>query len=124
VHADSGQLTGDLTGTGTSSLTTSDTDFGTVNVGAFVTRTIVFTNQSSTASGALPVQLSGANSNQFSMVTNGCAGVSVPAGGTCSVEVAFVPTGTAGGRAATLTVGLAPPNQAQSAMVGNAAVVP
>ncbi len=100
-------LTSTLTGTGTPALTvsTSSQDFGSVDVGAHVSRsTISVVNQ---ATGALPlpsITLSGTGGGDYS-VSNSCGGV-VPALQTCALTVVFTPS-TTGPRPAVLTVNAA-----------------
>jgi large repetitive protein len=90
-------------------------------------QTVTVTNTSSLPE-TLTVALGGANANQFAMV-NGCA-AAVPAGGTCTVSVTFVPAATTslGAKTANLTVGVAGAAPAVTlgtvTLTGSAATVP
>jgi hypothetical protein len=79
-------------------------DFGSVTVGAS-SPPVVFTvtNNGGLPSGTLSAQSSDPT---FQLGMDGCSGTSVAAGGgTCTVTVVFAPTGTAGPRSGTLTIG-------------------
>lgn len=56
------------------------------------TRVVGVTNMSDVAMTMTSVALSGADADQFLILGNGCTGVTVPAGGTCAVDVTFRPT--------------------------------
>lgn len=81
-------LTANLTGTGIPGLTVSPTslDFGNVDVGGSVTRTVTLTNS---ASGGIAMPALAATGD-FSPTTN-CANP-VPANSTCTIFIAFKPT--------------------------------
>ena len=64
-------------------------------------KSIVLINNGTTAAALTSVSISGTNAGDFSQ-TNGC-GVSVPAGGSCTIAVAFRPTAT-GSRKAALVI--------------------
>jgi hypothetical protein len=78
-------------------------DFGALAVGTNAAQPFTVMNMGSAVAGPLAAGLNGANPDQFALVMNGCAGVSLPAGGTCSVTVQFAPT-SAGSKAAALVV--------------------
>lgn len=82
--------------------------FGNVVLGRRATQTFTVTNDSLPFAGGQPltfaagaVTLTGANANQFSISSNGCAGQTVAPGATCTVEVTFAPT-TTGSKSASL----------------------
>jgi hypothetical protein len=81
--------------------------FGTVRVGRLtqaLTETI--TNSGGGTLHVSTLTVSGANAGDFQIVNGklaGCAGATLPAGTTCSVQVAFRPTGT-GTRTAGLVI--------------------
>ncbi len=66
-------------------------------------QTITTTNTGSANLAITSIAVSGSNAGDFHTSADNCTGVSVPAGGNCSLAVAFSPT-AAGSRSATLTV--------------------
>lgn len=95
-----------INGTGTSSITVNPATFGFAtithgNMGA--AHSFVFTNNADNSTGVLHTTLGGADAGSFSVVTDGCSGTTVAAGGMCTISVRFSPQ-TAGMKNATLTV--------------------
>lgn len=116
VGADSGTLTvgatgiasvtGTISSAGISALTSSAAPTGwTAPIDGSSFQTITITNQSAStvATGVLTAAISGTNAADFDIEANTCLGVSLAAGGTCSITVRFVPPAL-GARTATLTV--------------------
>jgi hypothetical protein len=99
VGASTTTLTASLTGTGIPDLTVSATslDFGSVDVGATVNRTLVVSNVASSAV-AVPAFVA---TGDYSATTT--CGATLGAASTCTVTVTFMPT-TTGTRPGTLTV--------------------
>jgi hypothetical protein len=61
------------------------------------------TNTGTLATGVLGTQFVGTNAGDFTFTSNGCSGVSLAVGASCTVEVAFAPT-SLGGKSATLFI--------------------
>lgn len=74
-------------------------DFGGVEVGETLTRTVTATSDGSAEVTIEAVGLSGGDLEQFAVVSDGCAGRTVPPGDTCDVIVAFRPSGEEESRA-------------------------
>lgn len=104
-------LSGTGTGTGPAaaslSVSPATHDFGFALVGTTKSpTTFTVTNDGGVASGVPTVELAGADGDQFTILTNGCT-AAVPAGGSCTVELAFAPT-AAGPAAGRLAISAAP----------------
>jgi hypothetical protein len=99
-----GQQAALLFGTGTAvSVTPGTLTFAAQNVGTTsAPKKVTFKNVGSTAMPVTSINISGANQLDFAQ-TNNCM-PSVPAGGTCTINVTFTPTAT-GTRNATLSIG-------------------
>jgi hypothetical protein len=82
------------------------------------TTSFTFTNLDDPTTGPLSSQLTGPDASQFVVVSDGCAGVTLPTGSTCSVAVAFNPTGSPGSRSAVLTVAGTPGGPKNVALAG------
>ncbi|HHQ49445.1 MAG TPA: IPTL-CTERM sorting domain-containing protein, partial [Acidobacteria bacterium] len=79
-------------------------DFGTVPVGRTSTaHTLAVTNTGGVQLNVSSVLLGGAEASQFTIESDACAGASLGAGETCTIGVAFAPTGE-GRHTAVLTV--------------------
>jgi hypothetical protein len=76
--------------------------FGTVAVGKTSPKTVTITNAGTATVTLSPLQISGANSGDFTLSNNTC-GNSMPGTSSCSVTVTFGPLAS-GSRTATLTV--------------------
>jgi hypothetical protein len=88
--------------------------------GAHPTVAVTFTNDAKAPmTGLLLAALSGTDSSQYRIILDGCTGITLAAGATCSVTVRFDPT-TTGTKAATLTVSGTPGNSASTSMTGTA----
>jgi hypothetical protein len=104
-----GNLTGNGNGVAPAATLTGNGVFGTQARNTTSTaHTFTYTNTGSgpitvAGAGTPGVGLSGTNANQFAISANTCTGVTLQAGGTCSVSVTFHPTST-GNKSATLTV--------------------
>ncbi|MFA7266339.1 MAG: choice-of-anchor D domain-containing protein, partial [Candidatus Nanopelagicales bacterium] len=89
-----------LTGTGTApgfSASPASKDYGYANTGTTTAQTFTITNSGDAPLTISTVTLTGDDSDQFSIttgVTNTCAGQTVAASTTCTVEANFVPTTT------------------------------
>jgi hypothetical protein len=103
-----GLVAASLSGVGASSgalsLSPSTQDLGTAPVGGApgTPATFTLTNKGTSATGSVTVGLSGTDSADFALASDGCSGKTLAAGATCTVGVAFGPK-TAGAKAATLT---------------------
>ncbi len=99
--------TSDLTGNGESlavlEVTPTAADFGSVATGSnSATVAFTVTNTGGGASGVPAIALTGVQSTQFNIVSNGCT-AAIPGGGSCMVTVRFSPT-TTGIKTAVLNV--------------------
>lgn len=99
-----------LTGSGTEAeavLSPNPVNFGTVVVGSSGQETLTVSNPGTATLDLSNAQLTGANPGDFQLtgVGSGCVGQppTVPAGGSCGIQITFTPGGT-GTRSATLTV--------------------
>jgi hypothetical protein len=75
--------------------------FGALEVGAAAERDVTVRVTGANRLWASGATVTGADASDFGVVSDGCAGASVPAGGSCVVRVRFTP-GTEGDRAAVL----------------------
>jgi hypothetical protein len=104
-----------LTGSGAVALTLSPTslNFGTVKVGTTsAAKSITVVNHEKIAVTFSNVQITGANSSNFSIASNTCT--NLQAGANCSVSITFSPSAQ-GTRKATLTLTDSAPNSPQTA---------
>jgi hypothetical protein len=91
-------------------------DFGTFAVGSSTASSnVVITNIGGTSQGPLDTAITGANGGDFAIATDGCDGVTLAAGSSCTIGVTFSPTAT-GARAAALSV--AGSNITQTSLAG------
>lgn len=108
---------------GAVAVTPSPAAFGDVNIGSTsASQTLTVTNGGGSTTSALNVALGGTDPSQFTIVagSNGCQGVALGAGSTCTVAVQFTPNNTTGGsKSATLTVTTST-GSASGALTGNA----
>ncbi len=77
--------------------------FGNVTVGGSIMATATLSNSGNAALSGISVGTSGPNVGDFSISSNGCAGVVIPANSSCLITVKFSPQAT-GIRSATLVV--------------------
>jgi len=117
-----GIASANLTGTGLAqaslsilplSFTYPDTTVNATSVTSFTV-----SNNGGVASGTLATTLAGMNANQFMITTNTCAGNTLPALGTCSVQVLFAPTST-GSKVGSLNVMGSPGGLAAAGLSGS-----
>lgn len=87
------------------------------------TDTITVTNTGGQATGALAVQATGSDATQFTKGTDGCSGMTLAAGASCTIAVKFTPT-TGGSKSGSLTIIGAPGGTAVAAFSGSAATAP
>ena len=71
------------------------------------TETLTFTNMGEQPTGTISTQLSGANIDQFSIMTDGCNGISLAGGGSCAEVLVFRPQ-SSGQKLATLIASASP----------------
>lgn len=96
--------------------------FGTTAVGTPTTaHSFTVTNTGGVASGMLSVSLGGLDATQFTIGTDDCTGMTLPAAGTCTIDVTYSPT-SAGDHAAMLSVAASPGGTANAAITGRAQV--
>jgi outer membrane protein assembly factor BamB len=90
--ATGGRVSATLTGTGNAlGIAPTAMDYGTVPVGtSSPPTTFTVTNQSRTTVNPAVASLAG---SQFTATSDGCSGTTLAAGATCSIAVAFTPTG-------------------------------
>jgi hypothetical protein len=117
-----GSVAASLNGSGsTASIGLSPSPFGFENevVGETSSATtFTVTNSGNAATGIPMVTIGGTDATQFKLSTNACT-AAMPAGGTCTVGVEFVPT-AAGARSATLELTANPGGAATAAITGTA----
>jgi len=96
-----------LTGTGTApgaTLSPVSIDFGSIALGASLTRTVTISNPGTAALDISSIYVDGAQAGDFVVSDpNGCSGAGVAAGARCAIVVQFAP-GAGGERAGTLHV--------------------
>jgi spore germination protein YaaH len=80
-------------------------------------QTVTLTNTSTASINVSAVNIGGANASEFAKGTDGCTGVAVAAGGTCTVQFTFTPADN-GVRNATATFATNGPDNPTSALVG------
>ncbi len=68
--------------------------------------------------GQVAVSLDGADATSFRITRNECAGTTLPAGGSCAIDVVFEPR-TAGAKAAALSVTASPTNGVSASLSGS-----
>lgn len=78
-------------------------DYGQVTVGQSSTGTAIITNSGQVNGAIKGARITGGNSADFSITSDGCSGRTIGAGATCSVGIQFSPKAT-GGRTSTLAV--------------------
>ena len=86
-------------------------------------QTITLSNTGTAPLGINSIRLGGINPNQFSITSNAC-GASLAAGSSCTINVAFRPTGTAAAKSALLNVNLAAPATSQSVTLTGTVITP
>ena len=98
-------LTGDGEVAAAIEITPTAADFGSVAIGASSSNVSFTVRNTGGSPTTIPtVSLTGVQSTQWSIVSNGCT-ASIPGGGTCDIVLRFNPTGAAGGtRTAVLNV--------------------
>lgn len=102
-------------------VTPSSFGFGTTSAGtASMPRTFVVRNTGGVATGTLASTLGGTGSTEFATWVDLCTGVSLAAGASCAVSVAFTPT-SKGAKAASLTVTGSPGGSATASLSGTGA---
>jgi hypothetical protein len=74
-------------GTGVTSLA-----FGSQRIGTTLPHPVVITNTGTAPMTVTDASLAGDDASEFAVGANGCTGLAIPAGGTCTVDVAFAPT--------------------------------
>jgi hypothetical protein len=117
-----------LSGTGLApaalTITPSTEPFAPIGQGAMPSADVPFQvkNTGAVATGALAVSLVGTNADQFGLGTDGCSGMMLSAGGTCTVNAHFAPTisGMAGSNQASLQVSGTPGGQTAATLTGTA----
>ncbi|HZM28103.1 MAG TPA: choice-of-anchor D domain-containing protein, partial [Gemmatimonadales bacterium] len=93
-------------------------DFGSVVAGQnSATTTFTITNPGAAATGALTVALSGGDSSQFALTSDGCSTQTLSAGGSCNVVVRFNPT-TAGTKSSSIMVTASPGGSTSAVLMG------
>ena len=94
-------------------------DFGTVltNGGGSAPATLTVTNGGGVATGILATSLTGSDPSQFAVVTDGCAGLPLGPGASCTIDVHMLPT-TAGAKSAQLLVSGVPGGSAGASLSG------
>lgn len=90
-------------------------DYGAVFVGDNMSYTFVVSNTGTLASGMLSAAVSDAA--DFPLLSDSCSGLTLAAGATCTITVAFAPT-SAGAHSATLTVSASPGGTTAAALTG------
>ena len=89
--------------------------------GAGTAVTVTFKNEIlAPATGILTTAVSGANSTDFLVTTDGCTGRSLASNGTCDVVMLFKPTAVGTGKTAVITVSGSPGDSAALTLTGNA----
>lgn len=104
------------------SLSLTSHDFGSVTVGSSSSKTVTVSNTGNANLIISSLGMSGTDSSVFSQ-TNNCS--TVLSGGSCSINITFIPTAT-GSKAATLTISSNDPDTANTtiALVGNGVEAP
>ena len=84
---------------------------------------VTLTNEGAATLTVAGLSITGANASDFLIASDGCGGASLPAGGTCTMEITFTPGGQ-GSRTATLSVSdNAPASPQQVALTGYGTVL-
>jgi hypothetical protein len=83
-------------------------------------RTVTFTNTGAANLTIDQVTIAGTDMASFTVVRDGCSGVNLGPGGTCTVGIQFAPGSPGGDKAATLTIKPATGGQAQIPLTGTA----
>ncbi len=124
VSAGTASAMATLEGTGLTdpmlSITPTPYDFGT-NVVSTVSaaQTFTITNTGESDSGTIMASLSGSDATQFMIETDGCMGMTLGAGATCTVDVVYAPT-AAGSHSADLLVSASPGGSVTGVLSGTA----
>ncbi|MCC6995135.1 MAG: choice-of-anchor D domain-containing protein [Deltaproteobacteria bacterium] len=114
------QLAGQGLSIGNITITPTSRDFGSVQEGLTgTTQVFMLQNTGQSATGGLVTAVTGANAADFSVGSDGCAGVTLAASDTCMVSIGFSPA-TAGSKIATLTVTGSPGGAAAAPLSGTA----
>jgi hypothetical protein len=95
-------------------------DYGAVAIGSTAARTFTVTNATGLRTGALAVSIAGADASQFATSTDSCTGAMLNESATCTVVVAFSPTGT-GAKGATLAIAGTPGGSVTASLLGTGA---
>ncbi|MGF1473495.1 MAG: choice-of-anchor D domain-containing protein [Rubrobacteraceae bacterium] len=117
-----------LSGTGTApavSITPSSNDYGNQQVGTRSDpQTFTVENSGTSPLNISNVSLAGTNTSQFTLDNDNCSGATLPAGGSCSVDVLFAPS-AAGDKSALLRIQSDSPTSPDDAQLsGKATPVP
>lgn len=85
-----------LSGTGTAPILSfgpgvTSLPFGSQRVGTTMPHPVVITNSGTAPMTVTGATLAGANASEFAVGANGCIGLAIPAGGTCTITVEFTP---------------------------------
>jgi outer membrane protein assembly factor BamB len=120
--AQGGALAATLSGTGNVlSISPTAKDYGSVFVGTrSPPSTFTVTNHSSTKVSTTVTPLAG---SEFTATADTCSGATLAPGGTCSVAVAFTPTGVGYSSSAYLSVSSVPGNTVSASLTGTERVV-
>ena len=112
------QLAGMGLSVGNITITPTSRDFGSVQEGLTgATQLFMLQNNGQSATGGLVTAVTGANAADFSVASDGCAGVILAASDTCMVSIGFNPA-SAGSKIATLTVTGSPGGAAAAPLSG------
>lgn len=111
-------LAGTVLAAGALAFTPTSNDFSMVTVGATATSTFTLKNTGGSATGTLSAAtLGGSDAGQFSIANDGCSAQTLPANGSCTIDVKFAPT-TAGGKVASLSISATPGGGAAASLSG------
>lgn len=97
-------------------------DYGQAGTGQAVSQTFTLANSGGTATGALTDTLTGAAA--FTVTGDTCTGISLAAGGTCTVTVRFAPSSTATGTATLTAASVNPAVTATDVLTGTGVAHP
>lgn len=99
-------------------LTPPSGDYGTVFVGGIRSITYTVRNIGGVTSGVIATALTGPDASQFGISGDTCVGISLPAGGSCSLQGLFTPS-TGGPKSAVLSVSATPGGGASAPLAGS-----
>jgi len=88
---------------GSFSATPAGVTFGAVLIGSDAARTVMVTNGGPGNLSLIGAAITGANSSDFIITTNGCLGIALAPGASCAITLTFTP-GASGPRGAALTI--------------------